>query len=91
MRIYQHDSLIPYRKVQDSFPHGHRAAYIDRAEDGFFQFFRVPVCGGDPEQVTSDPTHKTRPAWSPLGDRIAFTVFSYRDPSWRIHPLSPAR
>ena len=42
------------------------------------------------EQVTSDPTHKTQPAWSPLGDRIAFTVFSYRAHFWRIHPFSLA-
>ena len=82
---------MPYRKVRNFFRHGHRAAYIDHTEDGFFQVFRVPACVGDPEQVTSDPTHQTQPAWSPLGNRIAFTVFSYRVPSWRIHPLSPAR
>ena len=35
--------------------------------DGFFQIFRVPLGEGEPEQVTSDPTHKTEPAWSPLG------------------------
>ena len=45
----------------------------------------------DPEQISSDPTHKTQPAWSPLGDRIAFTVFSYRAHFWRIHPFSLAR
>ena len=30
-------------------------------------------------------------SWSPLGDRIAFTVFSYRAHFWRIHPFSLAR
>ena len=72
-------------------PDGRWAAYIDRADDGFFQVFRVPVGGGDAEQVTADPTHKTQPAWSPLGDRIAFTVFSYRAHFWRIQPFSLAR
>ena len=72
-------------------PDGRWAAYIDRAGDGFFQVFRVPLAGGDPEQLTSDPTHKTQPAWSPLGDRIAFTVFSYRSHFWRIHPFSLRR
>ena len=52
---------MPYRKVRNFFRHGRRAAYIDRTEDGFFQVFRVPACGGGPEQVTSDPTHQTQP------------------------------
>lgn len=51
---------------------------VDSATDGFFQVFRAPNGRGDPEQVTSDPTHKTQRACSPLGDRIAFTVFSHR-------------
>ena len=53
--------------------------------------FRVPLGGGDPEQVTSDPTHKTQPASLPLGDRIAFTVFSHRAHSLADPPvLAPA-
>ena len=43
-------------------PGGRWAAYIDRAADGFCQVFWVPLGGGDPEPVTSDPTHKTQPA-----------------------------
>ena len=49
------------------------------------------VACGDPEQITSDPTGKTQPAWFLLGDRIEFTVFSYRAHFWRTHPCSLAR
>ncbi len=67
-------------------PDGRWAAYVDRAEDGFFQVFRVPVGGGAPEQLTFDPSHKTQPAYAPTGDRIAFTVFDYRVLFWKIGP-----
>ena len=63
---------------------GRWVAYVDRAGDGFFQIFRVPVDGGTPEQLTFDPSHKTQPAYSPAGDRIAFTVFDYRVLFWQI-------
>ena len=61
-------------------------AYVDLAPDGYYQIFRVPVAGGAPEQLTHDPSNKTQPAYSPIGDRIAFTVFSYRAHLWRIDP-----
>ena len=67
-------------------PDGRWTAYIDRAQDGFFQVFRVPVGGGESEQLTFDPSHKTQPIYSPVGDRLAFTVFSYRVHFWRVVP-----
>ena len=72
-------------------PDGRWAAYIDRGENGFFQVFRAPVGGGEAEHLTRDPTHKTQPAWTPLGDRIAFTVFSYKAHFWKIHPFPVRR
>jgi len=56
---------------------GRTVAFTAPARDGYFQIFRMPFVGGEPVQVTSDPSHKTQPAWSPDGARIAFTVWSY--------------
>lgn len=57
---------------------GRQVAFTAPAGDGYFQIFRLPIVGGGPPaQVTSDPSHKTQPSWSPDGARIAFTVWSY--------------
>ena len=73
MRIYQHDSLDTVQDGSERLP-GRSAGrpIIDRAADGFFQVFRVPVGGGDPEQVTSDPTTQDPTRLVPVGrpDRL---------------------
>lgn len=57
---------------------GRHVAFTAPAPDGYFQIFRLPIVGGgQPVQVTSDPSHKTQPAWTPDGARLAFTVWSY--------------
>jgi Tol biopolymer transport system component len=59
-------------------PDGRAVAFAAPAPDGYFQIFRRPITGdAPPVQVTSDPSHKTQPAWSPDGARLAFTVWSY--------------
>ena len=57
-------------------------AFIAPAPDGYFQVFRVPVTGGEAEQLTFDPTDKTHPSYAPDGQRIAFAVFSYQAHFW---------
>ena len=67
-------------------PDGRDFAFIAPAADGFFQVFRAPVAGGAAAQVTTDPSNKTQPSWSPDGARIAFTVWRYQAEFWSIGP-----
>ena len=65
-------------------PDGKWAAYVSTAPDGTYQIFRVPVAGGTPQQVTTDPNHKTQPAFSPDGTRLAFTIWRYDVQFWML-------
>ena len=61
-------------------------AYVAPADGGHFQLWRVPMADGEPEQLTFDPTDKAHPAYSPQGDRIAFTLFNYEAIFWLLEP-----
>ena len=81
-------------------PDGRDIAFIAPAPDRFFQVFRMPLAGalrhaqgdpslfrvGQPAAVTTDPSNKTQPAWSPDGRQIAFTVWSYEAQFWTMNP-----
>ncbi len=60
-------------------PDGRSIAFVAPARDGFYQIFVVPSTGGTPVRVTSDPTHKTQPAFSPDGKTIALAVWRYEE------------
>ncbi|HLX45339.1 MAG TPA: hypothetical protein VKR43_17960 [Bryobacteraceae bacterium] len=66
-------------------PDGKSVVYI-APMDGYFQLFRVPVAGGRAEQLTSDPSNKTQPSYSPDGRRIALTVWTYEVQFWVLNP-----
>ena len=63
-----------------------RHTLIAPANDGRMQLFKVPSAGGNPAQITFDPSDKTHPSWSPRGDQIAFTVFRYLAHFWLLEP-----
>ena len=62
-------------------------AFAAPAPDGFFQIFKKALGTNAPAiQVTTDPSNKTQPTFSPYGSRIAFTVWSYDATFWSFNP-----
>lgn len=62
---------------------GRHVAFVAPASDGFFQIFVKTIGAATPPvQLTVDRSHKTQPAFSPDGRRVAFTVWSYEAAFW---------
>jgi eukaryotic-like serine/threonine-protein kinase len=55
--------------------HDGRWLAFDSDRSGNQDIYRVPVTGGEPEQLTNDPQDDFGPAWSPDGKEIAFHSF----------------
>lgn len=65
-----------------SSPDGKWIAFIAPGADRHFQVWRMPVAGGEPQQLSFDPTNKTQPSYSPDGKQIALTVFEFTIQFW---------
>jgi TolB protein len=64
-------------QVVESFdfsPDGRWLAF-DSDRSGISQIYRVPLAGGEPEQLTTDSSAHFWPRWSPDGGSIAFHAF----------------
>ncbi len=63
-------------------PDGKWVAFIAPGADLHFQLWRMPAAGGEPRQLTFDPTNKTQPSYSPNGKEIAVTIWDYEMQFW---------
>jgi len=56
--------------------------HIAPDDQGYYQLYKVSFDGKTLEQVTFDPTDKAHPVYSPIEDKIAFSVFNYQAIFW---------
>ena len=58
--------------------------YIAPDDQGYYQLHKVSFDGKKLEQITFDPTDKAHPVFSPIEDKIAFSVFNYQVIFWSL-------
>jgi len=83
--IHNFDSPQVFSGISAS-PDGQWITYVAPTPAGWIQVYRIAAKGGTATPITFDASHKTQPAYSPDGTRVAFTVFSYQVHFWAIDP-----
>jgi len=83
--VHEFDSEEKYSGIGAS-AQGDWVAFVAPGPRGYQQVYRLRLNGGDPQLVTSDPSNKTHPAYSPDGETIAFTVWRYESQFWVLTP-----
>ena len=59
---------------------------FDSNRSGNSDIYKMPITGGEPEQLTSHPADDFLPAWSPDGQEIVF--YSFRNGNRDVHVMS---
>lgn len=54
-------------------PDGRELVFLDADDTPFADLWRIPVAGGEPIRITSDPKFASAPVWSPNGEYIIYS------------------
>jgi Tol biopolymer transport system component len=68
-------------------PGGDQIVY-QSTRDGNFEVYRIDIDGKNDTRLTNNPVEDSLPAWSPLGDKIAYSSRAV-DPAADVHLMNP--
>lgn len=71
-------------------PDGKSLAFETQGPDKYFHIYTLDIASGNVTQVTATNQHDFQPAWSPKGDKIAFSR-QYNTLEWEICTINPDR